>query len=112
MRRKIIISTAVSFFIWGVLGIPDTISQVVFGIMGAILCAIPLLVLSRCDFIKSSSKQVHTLVCVLVCMISILAVTCHMEWLKIKGQSQNENELWQRVEMLETQPSEAAQGGE
>ncbi len=111
MRRKIIISTAVSFYIWGLLGPPDHISQVVFGIMGAILCAIPLLILSRCEFVKSASKPVHTLVCVLVCMISILTVTCHMEWLRIKGQRQNENELWQRVEMLETQQSEAAQGG-
>jgi len=106
MRRKIVISIAAAFLISGaLLGPPDVLSQAVLGIEGAVLCAIPLLILSRYEFVKSSSKQIQTLICVLVCTISILMVTCHMGWRCI-------GDLHEQARMHESQEYEAVQASE
>lgn len=78
MKKKIIISTIVAYCICYLLGPPDRVSQLVYGLAAALLCAVPLLILARCRFVKTSSKSVHTLVCVLVCMISVLSVACYV----------------------------------
>jgi hypothetical protein len=106
MMRKIVISTAVAFLISGaLLGPPDAVSQIMLGIEGALLCAIPLVILGRRDFVRSSSSQIQTLVCVLVCTISVLTVTCHMGWRRI-------GDLHEQATMRETQESEVVQAGE
>ena len=78
MAKRIPISTIAAFLIGGVLVAPspDPISMLVLGVGAAFLCAIPLLVLSRFSFMKSASTSVHTLVCVLVCMVAVLSVMC------------------------------------
>ena len=106
MRRKIVISIAAAFLISGaLLGPPDAISQAVLGLEGVILCAVPLLILGKREFVKLSSKQIQTLVCVLVCTISILMVTCHMGWRCI-------GDLHEQATMHESQESEAVQASE
>ena len=78
MKKKIIISTIVAHCICYFLGPPDMISQLVNGLTAALICAVPLQILARCGFVKASSRSVHTLLCVLVCMISVLSVACYI----------------------------------
>ncbi len=76
MTNKIVISTIAAFFISGVLGTPspDPLSMLVLGTGAALLCAIPLLILSKLSVMKSASKSMHTLICVLVCLVAVLSV--------------------------------------
>ena len=78
LRSKILWSMAIAYSSAFFFGPPDLISQFVFGIPAALLCGLSLLILSRFNFMKSSSKSVHTLVCVLVCLISVLFITCSL----------------------------------
>lgn len=82
MRKKIIIATAVAFVIGNLLGPPDLISQLTFGAMAALLCVVPLLVLARLAFVKAASRPMHTLVCALVCIISVLSMFSYLLVLK------------------------------
>jgi integral membrane sensor domain MASE1 len=74
MKAKIAISTIVAFLISFMLSPPDLVSQIILGFVSALLCFIPLLILARCKFMKSSPNTMHTLVCILVCMVSFLSV--------------------------------------
>ncbi len=47
------------------------------------LCLIPLLILARRTFFKNASKPMHTLVCVLVCMVAVLSMFSYMLMLRI-----------------------------
>lgn len=78
MKKKIIITIVTAYVIGYLLGPPDMISQLTLGMMTAAVCAVPLLVLARLAFVKSASPPMQTLVCVLVCMLSVLLVFCHM----------------------------------
>ena len=78
MTKKIIIATVTAYVVGCLLGPPDMISQLTLGMMTAVICAVPLLVLVRFAFVKSASPPMHTLVCVLVCMLSVLLVFCHI----------------------------------
>ena len=78
MRDKIIISTVVSFYIISFLSPPDVISQLTLGYAGAFLCAVTLLILARSDFMKTSPRYLQALICVLVCMASVLLVNFHL----------------------------------
>ncbi len=73
---RIMISTAVACFI-GFASAPggDLLSGIVYGLLSAFLCFVPLFVLSRYHFVKSATGSVQTLVCVLVCMLALSAVT-------------------------------------
>jgi predicted PurR-regulated permease PerM len=74
MKRKIVISTVAAFLVgFFLLTPPDLISQLVCGVLAAFLCGVPLAVLGRFAFLKSASASVHTLVCVLVCLIAVLS---------------------------------------
>jgi hypothetical protein len=86
MKKKIVLSTAAAFLISGVLGppSPDPFSSLVLGVEAAFLCAIPLLILSRLNVMKSASKSVHTLVCVLVCMVAVLSAECFLLMMVVK----------------------------
>ena len=87
MTKKIVISTVAAVLVSFVLcPVPDPLSVLVLGGMGAFLCAIPLLILARLAFVKSASKSVHTLICVLVCLVAILSVACYVLTAKIKDQ--------------------------
>jgi predicted PurR-regulated permease PerM len=87
MTKKIAISTAAAVLVsFALCPAPDPLSALVLGGMGAFLCAIPLLILARLAFVKSASKSVHTLVCVLVCLVAILSVACYVLTVKIKNQ--------------------------
>ncbi|MDY0355137.1 MAG: hypothetical protein RBR19_04610 [Sedimentisphaerales bacterium] len=77
-KKKIIITIVTAHVIGCLLGPPDTISQLILGVMTAAVCAVLLLVLARFAFVKSASPPMQTLVCVLVCMLSVLLVFCHM----------------------------------
>lgn len=74
MKKKIIISTIVAFLISCWLSPPDLLSALTYGVGSALLCCIPLLILARRKFVKSSPNSMHTLVCILVCMVSVLSV--------------------------------------
>jgi hypothetical protein len=77
LRMKIALSTAVAFLSSVVFTpSPDPFSGVVFGTPAAFLCGVSLLILFRFSFLKSSSQPVQTLVCVLVCLVSVLSVAC------------------------------------
>jgi hypothetical protein len=104
MKRKIIMAIVGSFLVSGLLGPPDAVSQTVYGLAGAMLCA-TLLVLSRWESVKSSPKQMQTLVCVLVFVISILTVTCQISWQRI-------NDLQTRMTTLHAEGLQAAQAGQ
>ena len=78
MKKKVLISTIVAFCIGYLLGPPDMISELVYGLIAALLCAVPLLIFARCGFVKASSRSVQTLICILVCVISVLSVACCM----------------------------------
>lgn len=68
-------STVVAFILGGSpLVVPgDMLSQLICGIMTALLCCVPLLVLSRFRFLKSAASSTQTLVAVLICMVALLA---------------------------------------
>ena len=83
MKQKIIISTIIAYIISFMLGPPDLISQFTFGFESAFLCFVLLLILDRRKFVKLSHNSMHTLVCILVCIISILSVHC-LPWLGFK----------------------------
>ena len=74
MKTKIIISIFIAYIISFIFSPPDILSQFIFGFESAFICCISLLILSKQKFVKSSSNSMHTLVCVLVCMISIFLV--------------------------------------
>jgi len=89
MKKKIVISTIVAFCIGGALAPPDTVAQLANGLLAALLCAVPLLILARCGFVKTASKSVHTLVCVLVCMVAVLAFACYMLTLVVSSRTRD-----------------------
>jgi Na+(H+)/acetate symporter ActP len=74
---KIIISTGVASFI-GFVAAPggDPLSAIASGFIVAFLSFVPLLILSRYQFMKSSTGSVQTLVCVLVCMLALSVLAC------------------------------------
>jgi O-antigen ligase len=74
MSKKIAIATAVAFFIGSLFAPPDVASQLTLGIMAAFVCAGPLLILARVAFVRAASPPMHTLVCVLVCIVSVLSM--------------------------------------
>jgi hypothetical protein len=74
MNIKIIISAVIVYLVGSFLARFDPLSSLVYGIESVFLCCITLLILSRRKFVKSSSNSIHTLVCVLVCIISVLSV--------------------------------------
>ncbi len=74
LRKKIAISTAGAFVSSAVyVPSPDPLSFLILGTMAAFLCGVPLLILSRFQFMKSASSRVQTLVCVLVYLVTMLA---------------------------------------
>ena len=83
MKKKIITSTMIAFFICFVLGPPDLINQLTLGLMSAFLCCAALLILTRFKFVKSSPNSMHTLVCLLVCIVSVLSVQW-LPWLRFQ----------------------------
>lgn len=76
MKGKIVISVVVTFVIAGLFAPPDLVSQWTNGALGAALCGVLLLILSRFRFMKSASPAVHTLICTITCLIAILSVAC------------------------------------
>lgn len=78
MKTKIVISTIVPFPIAFLLAPPDLMAEIMLGVTASLLCAIPLLILARCSFVKSSSNSIHTLVCILVCLVSILCLMSYV----------------------------------
>lgn len=83
LSRKIFIAAVVAYAIGLLFSPPDMISQMTSGVMTAMLCLIPLLILARRTFFKNASKPMHTLVCILICMVSVLSMFCHMLVVKI-----------------------------
>jgi hypothetical protein len=88
MKKKIIISTTVAFFISFVFGPADPISQIMLGLESAFFCCVVLLILSIFKFVKSSSNSMHTLISILVCMVSVLYVQW-LPWLRFQERSAN-----------------------
>lgn len=78
MSKKIIIATAVAFVIGSLFAPPDLISQLTSGVMTAFVCAVPLLILARLAFVKAASGPMNTLVCALVCIISVLSIFSYL----------------------------------
>ena len=78
MKGKIIISVVVTFVIAGLFAPPDLVSQWMNGALGAALCGMLLLILSRLRFVKSASPAVHSLVCTAACLIAILSVAYYV----------------------------------
>lgn len=78
MWGMIIITIGAAFFVGALLGPPDALSQLMLGAETALLCAIPLLILGRCKFVRGSSESIRTLVCVLVCLLAIVSVQFHL----------------------------------
>jgi hypothetical protein len=77
LGAKILISMAVACVSGMVLTpSPDPLAGLVLGYAGAFLCGVSLLILSRFRFMKSASKSTHTLICVLVCVVSLLFAAC------------------------------------
>ena len=74
MKVKIIISTIIAFLISSLVSPPDTLTALILGIESMLFCCVALLILARCKFVKSTSNSMHTLVCILVLMISVLFV--------------------------------------
>ncbi len=74
MNIKIIVTTVIVFLVGSFFVPGDPLSSLVFGIESAFLCCVSLLILARRKFVKSSSNSMHTLVCILVCIISVLSV--------------------------------------
>jgi hypothetical protein len=83
MSKKIFVAAVIAYAITVLLGPRDMISQITFGAMASMLCLIPLLILARLAFFKNAPKPMHTLVCVLVCMVAVLSIFCHMLMLRI-----------------------------
>lgn len=77
LRRKIAMSAAAAYAATVVLTpSPDPYSALVAGApAAAVLCGVSLLILSRLRFVRSASKPMQTLICVLVCLISALAMS-------------------------------------
>ena len=73
----------IAFFISVVLGPPDTISQLTYGVISAFLCCAVLLILARFKFVKSSPNSMHILVCILVCIVSISSIQIWMLYKRI-----------------------------
>jgi membrane-anchored protein YejM (alkaline phosphatase superfamily) len=73
----------IAFLVSFVLGPPDLISQLTLGAISAFFCCVTLLILTRLKFVKSSPNSMHTLVCILVCMVSVLSVQIWMLYKRI-----------------------------
>ena len=88
MRDKVMISTVVAFCISTWLSPPDAVAALVFGFGSAFLCGAALLILARSNFMKSSSRSMQALVCILVCILSVLPIHArslykmagHIDW--------------------------------
>ncbi len=88
LGKKITISTAVAFVSSAVyVPAPDPLSYFVLGAMAAFLCGVPLLILSRFQFMKSASSRVQTLVCVLVYLVAMSAMLGYVLLLGIYRQA-------------------------
>lgn len=81
MNIKIIISAVIVYLVGSFFAPFDPLSSLVYGIESVFLCCVTLLILSRRKFVKSSSSSMHTLVCVLICIISVLLVC----WINFGG---------------------------
>ena len=82
MGKRIAISTAVTFLVASLLLTPsaDPFSALTIGLVAALLCGIPLLVLARFPFMKSASPSVHMLVAALVCLLASLLARLLLVW--------------------------------
>lgn len=78
MTKKIAITAIVAYCIGFMLGPPDLITMFLNGLIAAFLCALPLLILARFGFVKSASRAMHTLTCVLVGMVALLSLECYV----------------------------------
>jgi hypothetical protein len=78
MTRKTTITAVVAFFAVYPLAPADIVSQLILGSMAALVCAATLLILARFAFVKSASRPMQTLTCVLVCLIGLLSLTCYV----------------------------------
>lgn len=74
MKKKIIISTIIAYFLGFLLGPPDSISQLTYGVIAALLCCAALLILARFKFVKSSPSSMQIVVCILVCIVSVSSI--------------------------------------
>ncbi|MCP4614059.1 MAG: hypothetical protein GY845_35680 [Planctomycetes bacterium] len=74
MNVKIIVTTIIAYFVGSFLFLGDALTSLVFGIESAFLCCVSMLILNRRKFVKSSPNSMHTLVCILVCIVSVLSV--------------------------------------
>lgn len=83
MKNKIIISITIAFSVSVVLGPADPISQLTLGVISAFLCCAALLILARFKFVKSSTSSMHTIVCILVCIVSVLSIQIWMLYRRI-----------------------------
>ncbi len=84
LRRKITISAGVAFVSSAIyVGAPDPLSYLFLGAMAALLCGVPLLILSRFQFMRSASGRVQTFVCVLVYLLAMLATLGYVLLLRI-----------------------------
>jgi hypothetical protein len=72
--KKIIIYSIIAFVLSFLLGPSDIISQFMLGLLSVFFCVITLLILARFSFVKVSSPSMKTLVCILICIISILLI--------------------------------------
>ena len=83
MKKKIIISTMIAFFISFVLGPTDLISQLTLGLMSAFFCCVVLLIFARFKFVRSSPSSMQIVVCILVCIGSISSTQIWMLYKRI-----------------------------
>jgi hypothetical protein len=72
MRDKIVISTVVAFCISFWLSLPDAVTALVLGVGAALLCGAVLLILAGSHFIKTSSRSSQAVICIMVCILSVL----------------------------------------
>ena len=88
LRKKITISAGVAFISSAIyVPSPDPLSLLTLGTMAAFLCGVPLLILSRFQFMKSASSRVQTLVCVFIYLAAMLATLGFVLLSRIYGQA-------------------------
>ena len=81
MRKMIWVATTTTFVISCVLfGPADFMAKAMLGLAGAFLCGALLWTLSRCGFVKSSSGSVQKVLCLLVCVVSVVLVGLFDYW--------------------------------
>ena len=93
LQRKIVIGSLVAAWVASLFAPLDLLCQLTLAVAAALPSVITLSILARRDDFRASSRFLQSLVCVLVCLVSVLLVSLYVTLTRITCLSQSQHSL-------------------